>query len=446
VIAPMIGRRMASDSVDVVVIGGGVAGLTAARRLGAAGLRVELLEARDRLGGRIDTRHEAGWPVPVELGAEFVHGSPRETWEVIRSANLPAYEVADEHWNLWGGRLAKVEDFWGELDKVLGKLGPGMREESFFEFARRCCLGNRRLLAMALMYVEGFNAADAAKIGTRGLAAAQVAEERIGGNTIYRIASGYDGVVKALASADGEVRLGRVVRRVAWARGRVDVTAGVAGGGEEAIRARCAVVTLPVGVLKGGVVGFEPPLPRWKLAALSGIEMGAVVKVVMRFSTMFWEESKMPAAREKLERPGFLHAREGRVAFETFWGMAPMRVPVMVAWAGGPKGEALSGLEGREVVGRSVGALSKMTGVSRARIGRMLEDTRVGDWGADEFSRGAYSYVRAGAGDAVRGLARPVAGTLFFAGEATHPGMSRTVAGAIASGERAAKEVLRRID
>src|SRR5687768_8809906 len=222
---------MASDMMDVVVIGGGVAGLMAARRLAEAGLRVRLLEARVRLGGRIDTRHEAGWPVPVELGAEFVHGSPRETWEVIRAANLAAYEVADEHWNLWRGRLTKVEDFWGELEKVLGKLKPGMREESFLEFARRCCGRNRRLLAMALMYVEGFNAADAAKIGTRGLAAAREAEERIGGNTIYRIASGYDQLVKALAPADGEVRLGRVVRRLAWARGGVDVAADVAGGG-----------------------------------------------------------------------------------------------------------------------------------------------------------------------------------------------------------------------
>jgi monoamine oxidase len=98
------------------------------------------------------------------------------------------------------------------------------------------------------------------------------------------------------------------------------------------------------------------------------------------------------------------------------------------------------------VVGRAVAALSKMTGVSRARIGGMLEDARVGDWRADQFSRGAYSYIRAGAGDAVRGLARPVEGTLFFAGEATHPGMSGTVAGAIASGERVAKEVLRSVN
>ena len=106
---------MASDTMDVVVIGGGVAGLMAARRLAGARLRVTLLEARERLGGRIDTRHEAGWPVPVELGAEFVHGSPRETWEVIRAANLAAYEVADGHWNLWRGPISSELPYSDDL-------------------------------------------------------------------------------------------------------------------------------------------------------------------------------------------------------------------------------------------------------------------------------------------------------------------------------------------
>src|SRR5689334_14705973 len=90
---------------DVVILGAGASGLAAARRLGGAGSRVVVLEARHRVGGRIDTRRAEGWPVPIELGAEFVHGRPPETWDVLRAAALVAYDVPDVHWHFARGKL-----------------------------------------------------------------------------------------------------------------------------------------------------------------------------------------------------------------------------------------------------------------------------------------------------------------------------------------------------
>src|SRR5688572_12940253 len=95
---------MSSESSDVVVIGAGAAGLAAAKRLGAAGRRVLILEARDRVGGRIDTRREPGWPVPMEAGAEFVHGRSRAAWDAIEKAGLATDEVDDSHWHAPAGR------------------------------------------------------------------------------------------------------------------------------------------------------------------------------------------------------------------------------------------------------------------------------------------------------------------------------------------------------
>src|SRR5665213_3429974 len=99
---------MQTADCDVLIIGAGVAGLAAAGELARAGLCVAILEARNRLGGRIDTRHEQGWQVPVECGAEFVHGRPPETWDLIHAAGLTAVDVAASHWH----RAAS-----GELDQ-----------------------------------------------------------------------------------------------------------------------------------------------------------------------------------------------------------------------------------------------------------------------------------------------------------------------------------------
>lgn len=95
---------MPNETWDAVVIGAGAASLAAAKRLGATGRRVLVLEARDRIGGRIDTRHEPGWPVPVEAGAEFVHGHSRAAWDAVEKAGLATDEVNDGHWRPPEGR------------------------------------------------------------------------------------------------------------------------------------------------------------------------------------------------------------------------------------------------------------------------------------------------------------------------------------------------------
>jgi phytoene dehydrogenase-like protein len=96
-------------STDVAILGAGAAGLAAARRLTAAGARVVLLEARSRIGGRIDTLRPARWPVPLERGAEFVHGEPEETRSAIRAANLAAYPIAEQHLQPGEGGLQRME-------------------------------------------------------------------------------------------------------------------------------------------------------------------------------------------------------------------------------------------------------------------------------------------------------------------------------------------------
>jgi monoamine oxidase len=445
---------MANDSADVLVIGAGVAGLAAARDLCAAGLRVTVLEARDRIGGRVHTLRDGSMSLPVELGAEFVHGMPRETWEVIDAAGLAACEVTDTHWWEEGGALARLDDFWSQLEEVMTRIDPAGGDRSFREFLDECCRDerSRRAKPLATSYVEGFHAARTERASVLALSEAERASEAVEGNRQFRILNGYDNLPRfllaGLAPRRAQVRLNTVVTEVNWGRGRVEVSARTrAGHTLEPFTAGRAVVTLPLGVLKEpadseGGVRFSPELDG-KRAAARRLEVGHVMKVTMRFRERFWESSQLPAAPrgDSLSQLGFLHSADEWV--QTWWGLMPVRAPVLTAWAGGPAAEKLSHRGEGFVIERAAEALTRLLGVEGARIESLLEASYVHDWQADPFTRGAYSYVPVGGLDAPAALAEPVDDTLFFAGEATDTeGRGGTVHGALATGRRAAAEVI----
>src|SRR4051812_15738233 len=264
---------MTVHEADVLILGGGVAGLAAARDLSRGGRRVTLLEARDRLGGRIHTHHDTQWPVPVELGAEFVHGLPQETWEIIRASKLPAYDVTDTHWQVKEGKLRRDDAFWKETEQIFKRYDRVRSDDedlSFEAFLRRYATDlPEEARQLATGFVEGFNAADQHVVSTRWLKASQEASDQIDGERSFRIARGYDAVLRSLV--DGcdasrvEVRIGRVVTNVRWKQGEITAETRPNFGDVERFRAAAAIIALPLGVLqassnKPGSVKFEPPL------------------------------------------------------------------------------------------------------------------------------------------------------------------------------------------
>src|ERR1700733_7311292 len=157
-----------ADTFDAVVLGAGVAGLAAARMLAEAGRRVALLEARDRVGGRIHTVQSVQGDLPVELGAEFVHGLPAELIDLVDEAGLTRFELDGDSRcaGLSRGvvRLGPCDDQY-EGDKLFealsrGQLTPNSRDLSFSEFVSQRKV-RPEVAALAANYVEGFNAADA---------------------------------------------------------------------------------------------------------------------------------------------------------------------------------------------------------------------------------------------------------------------------------------------
>lgn len=438
---------------DIAIVGAGAAGLAAARELSASGLRLCIVEARDRVGGRIYTMHEQDWPLPIELGAEFIHGRPRETWDIIHAARLAAYDVPDDHWHFYDGRLHHARDFWGRIEKVMGKLDKiGTRDVTFDEFTQEHFDrdNDRDAVKLARSYVEGFNAADASRVSAIGLRESEKDEEEIEATKLGRLSNGYDGIARWLADgldpSRAQLRLNTVVSEVRWKRSHVELMVRSRfGEALDPIKAKQTIVALPLGVLKSDQVRFDPDLPDNRQRALEHVEMGPVIKVICRFRRALWEHRKVPAAAgdTTLSDVVFLHGSQD-LALATWWTMLSMRVPMLVGWAGGPAAAKLSNLDERGLESAAVESLATLLGMTRTEVASEMEACRTWDWQRDPFSRGAYSYVTVGGGDAMKTLAAPIDDTLFFAGEHTHwEGMSGTVAGAIGSGQRAAREVLK---
>ena len=444
---------MPSSGADIVIVGAGVAGLAAARVLVTAGLEVVVLEARDRIGGRILTHRDSQLPVPIELGAEFIHGEDaRETFEIADDAKLLLCEVTGSHWRARDGSLEGEVSFWTRLSRVMSRLDPERDPDRSFadallDHAGEMSAEDREL---ALQYVRGFHAADPERMSERALARAEQSGEADPRQRQFRVLSGYDRIPAALASGlpKGTLHLRSVVTRIEWRPGEVRLESRERDGMARAtLAARAAIITVPVGVLKAtppdpGAIEMSPDVQE-KRRALDQLAVGHVVRVVLHVRERFWESERLPGVPEEKELTDltFLHTED---AFLPVWWTAyPVRAPLLTGWSGGPAARRLVARGAHGVREHARDALATQLGLPRDRIDAIDMGYWTHDWEHDPFSRGAYSYVTIGGEAATSVLARPVDGTLFFAGEATdREGRTGTVHGAIASGRAAAQDVI----
>jgi monoamine oxidase len=436
-----------AEAADVLVLGAGVSGLAAAARLAQAGCTVRVLEGRDRIGGRILTRRGGEWPVPVDLGAEFVQGRIPALFTLARQIGAPVVELNGSRWKLHADQVVSADEFFPQLDKIMSRL-PELSadaDQSFQQFLDSPAVQHSPPQArdIARSWIETYDAAHPDRVSVRALVRERHAEDKIQGGRAFRMVTGYDGVPQALEaqipSDKGRVHRETIATEVRWTSGEVTVDArDPLRAARGPFSARRLVVALPVGVLQApstalGAVRFTPPLPH-KDAALRGLEMGHVVKLVFAFQERFWEKV-FP------DDMGFLINLDE--PFRAWWTGYPVYAPVLVAWEGGPAAEALAELSSQQRVDRALESLARLTRVRRADVDRQIVAWDTHDWAADPFARGAYSYVRVGGIERQAALASPVANTLFFAGEATElHGYQATVHGALFAGQRAADEVL----
>jgi monoamine oxidase len=420
-----------NDGLTALVIGAGMAGLTAARELARAGLSVVVVEGGDRIGGRLRTIRDFSGQ-PIEAGAEFIHGNDAATWTEVRAAGLntrPCRLVRDTMLE-FGGRarwlpLALLHPgTWPAADilRSIGRVRPPDRSAREFLDGRR---DSRRARLLAQMTLTAHLPGSIDEIGMLGLKSDGVHRLETGLN--HRVVEGYDELARFVAR-DLDIRFGFVVETVQWNPDGVSVqsTEGLE------LSARTAVCTLPVGVLTSGAIRFEPELPESKRSALHHLRAGPVLKILLRFGDRFWPR-----------RLAILACATGPLTL--YWPIARRSAqddPVLIAYATGPRATALAGVSEDEATAVAVRDLGRL--FPKADVQRELVAGRRIDWTADPLARGGYSFVRVGGAGAREMLAAADTGPLLWAGAATESSpIAETVEAAYLSGLRAAREARR---
>ena len=420
----------------IIVIGAGMAGLAAANRLVQAGHSVTVLESRERLGGRIWTSRV--WSdAPFDLGASWIHGVKGNPLTALADAagakriithldNAVSYDttgqlMSDAFENyLYGSLQASIEKTIAKARRAGTDVSLGAALGKVFNAGT---LSPRQLAAFNFYVNSTYEQEYSGEIDALSLKAFDDSDDYPGEDALFP--DGYDALVRYLARGLN-ILTDQPVTAIFHDRNGVAVTTR-----QGQFRADRLVVTLPLGVLKSGGVVFEPALPPAKQKAIRLLGMGVLNKTCLRFPTAFW-----PGQYDWLE---YVSARKGQWSewisgFERYAG-----VPILLGFNAARFGRDIESWSDHDIVASALQTL-------RTLYGQNIPDPesyQITRWASDPHALGSYSYYGVGSNRQSRiELARPVAGKLYFAGEATSPGSPATVHGAYLSGLRAAGEIL----
>ncbi|SIN79244.1 Monoamine oxidase [Agromyces cerinus subsp. cerinus] len=430
------------DQVDTIVIGAGVAGLTAARLLAKAGRRVVVLEARDRVGGRVWT--DRGDGLVTDLGASWIHGVTDSPVAAAAEAyGMPMVEFTVggyqpdsrpiAYFDPDGVRLSdaaarRFADDIRAVDAALAGVVAASEPDASYRDVTEAALAAQAWDVERVQRVREFlehRAEEQYGAWIEDLAAHGLDDDSIDGVEVV-FPDGYDRLPARLA-AGLDVRLEHIVSLVQWSADGVVVTTD-----QGAFSADTAVVTVPVGVLQSPEFVVEPPLPDAVAGALGRLEMNAFEKVFLRFPTKFWDD-EVYAIRQQGPESRWWHS---------WYDLTDLHgTPTLLTFAAGPAARATRDWDQERVVESVLAQLRRLYGERVTRPSTV----HVTAWQDDPFARGSYAYMTLGSTTADHDdLATPVGGVLHLAGEATWTDDPATVPAALYSGHRAASNILGR--
>ena len=427
---------------DVLIIGAGACGLMAAHELSKVGKKVTVLEARNRIGGRIRTIHSDSFLMPVETGAEFIHGEFPFTTKLLKEAGINYYELEGKMFSFRNGELDKNKNFIEDSRQLEKKMNELKQDMSVNDFLNTYFPGEKYkdLRDSTRGFVEGYDAADADKASTFAFR-----DEWNNSETKqFRIEGGYEKLIQHLKerceAAGVNISLNKEMAEVRWKKGEVRLF-----DNDIYYAAPKVIITVPPALLtaeagSSNAITFFPEIPE-KIAAAGDIGYGNVIKFTLQFKEPFWKDGEMEKRyNQSLEKLSFLFSD---AEVPTWWTQLPYPVPILTGWFAGPRAEKSKDDSETILLDKALNSLSFIFKIKVEELKAKLAASHVANWGADPYSRGAYSYSTLASTKARKELIKPVEDTLYFAGEALDEGhQTGTVEAALKDGVRVAKQII----
>jgi monoamine oxidase len=417
-----------------LIIGAGISGLTVARRLAEQGHSVTVIEARDRIGGRIHTLKKK-FSQPTEAGAEFIHGKLPLSLALLQESKEESTLIKGRFYTISKDELEKgdlLENHWREMMNTLSALESDITLAAFLE---QYFSGNSytELRERVKQYAEGFDIADVNRVSA--LALYEEWKDNDDAHQ-YHIEGGYVALIDFLAAkitaAGGSILLHERVTEVQWKEGSVKIYTGTG----KIIEGNRVVITVPLGALQKRTISFTPALPAHQ-KAFDSMGFGGVIKFLIEFREAFWETHK----NRKLKDLAFVFSD---AEVPTWWTQLPTKTPLLTGWFSGP--DTFQAGHTPEILYRkAIESLQYIFQSTTEEIESQIKHWHIADWVQDPFTFGAYSYPTLETKTAIALITQPVAATLFFASEALYEGTSMgTVEAALTSAEFTAVQVLKK--
>lgn len=439
-----------AEEYDVIIVGAGIAGLSAGEKLVQKGKKVLVLEAKDRIGGRLWTTMD--WAAVTEHGANFIHGinnnslykfakkQDMKTVPIVGSAESSSLTYFDSY-AIFDDQGKRIDP--KEARTVLKKLVPSFYlfvtfssdnlknasfETLFASYLQKHLLSKQQeqiLHYMLTISSEFLLGADPGTVSPQVLLD-RLGLSKIGGKDV--IAPGGLAPILAALSKNVPILLNHPVQKITYSEQGVTVLS----NGEE-YSAKHAIVTLPLGVLKAGSVSFDPPLPEEKKGAIERLGMGVINKIFLLFDKPFWDKEVqwfgfLPDEKEK----GF------QIKTEFFNFYKYTQHPMLLSLMAGSFAKEAESWSDEQTIDFLMGYLQKAYGKGIPRPTSYV----ITRWGQDPFTKGSYSFPEMGSSiQDYRILAAPVGRSLFFAGEATFAEDANSLHGAYESGIAAAEAI-----
>ena len=423
---------MKRQDKTIIIIGAGASGLMAAKRL-AKRYKIILLEASDRVGGRIHTEKVPGFSRPIEAGAEFIHGKLPVTLKLLKKGNIDYKELKGKFYRADERGFCEQQEMIEGWDKVLKQMKKEKHDMTLHEFLQKHYSGDEYsgLRQHIRNYAEGFDVADTAKASMKVLYNEWSNED----HEIYRVSGGYGQLITYLFDEckknDAEFFMNSIVTVINWEKNKVSVQT---KDGQQYNGEKC-IVTVPIHFLQQtntNSINFNPWLQD-HISAASEIGYSTVLKVVLEFNEPFWNSYA--------KNTGFIITDQ---QIPTWWTQLPDTIPLLTGWKGGPGAADLSIKSDEEILQIALQSLSSIFKMSVPELQEKIIASKVFNWIAQEFAQGAYSYAYPSSKEAKRILNGAVDETIFFAGEALYDKESSgTVEAALITGKEVATKLKR---